>query len=119
MSVALLMGCQYRDMKNLREPVTEPQADPTKVVTYAMVRQRVLQPLCLECHNSEIGKAGLDLSTVEAAQAAITPGNPKESLLYNMVEWDEMPPSRRIPPLRLLTPEEKALVRGWIQSGAR
>lgn len=119
MSVLVLMGCQYRTMKNAKAP-SEPQTgEPTAKVTYAMVREQVLAPLCLECHNSEIGKAGLDLSTEEAAQAGVNPGNPGESLLYNMVEWDEMPPKRRMPPLRLLTPAEKNLVRDWIQGMTR
>ncbi len=117
MAATILLGCQYRDMKNPRDPGTEPQTgEPTKKVTYAEVREQILVPLCLECHNAEMGKAGLDLSTESAAMAAITPGNPTESLLYNMVEWKEMPPSRRIPPLRLLTDIELDLVRDWILS---
>lgn len=111
-------GCNYRESKLPSQPA--PQSENTgKTVTYEMVRAQVLEPLCLECHNTELAKAGLDLSSRQAAQAAIRAGDPGESLLYNMVDWDEMPPKRRIPPLRLLTPEEKTMVRDWIMTGAK
>jgi len=110
-------ACNYRHNKMEGEPL--PQGIPADTVTYEMVRARVLEPLCLECHNTDLAKAGLDLSTREGAMTAVRSGDPSESLLYNMVEWDEMPPKRRIPPLRLLTPEEKALVRSWILSGSK
>ncbi len=110
-------ACNYRENKLAGEPV--PHEIPGDTVTYEMVREKILQPLCLECHNAEVAKAGLDLSTKEAAMAAVRMGDPTESLLYNMVDWDEMPPKRRIPPLRLLTPEEKAMVRAWILGGSK
>jgi hypothetical protein len=120
MVVALgLAGCNYHEKKN-QQPATEPKGPPPgeTAPTYALVREQILEPLCLECHNTEIAKAGLDLSTHEGALAAVTRNDPSESLLYNMVEWEEMPPKRRIPPLRFLTPEEKETVKAWIEAGA-
>ena len=113
----LFEGCNYHDAKGPR--VSEPVRQVGTTVTYEEVREKILQPLCLECHNPKLARGGLDLSTEQAARVAIDPGNPRESLLYNMVEWDEMPPSRKIPPLRHLTAEEKSLVKAWIETGAR
>jgi hypothetical protein len=74
---------------------------------------------CLECHDSTSKKGRLDLSRKEAALAdrrggkTIVPGNAAESLLWQSVESDEMPEDR--PPL---SPEEKELLREWINAGA-
>ncbi len=114
---ACLGGCNYHNAKGPR--VSKPARQVGTTVTYEEVRAKILQPLCLECHNPTLAKGGLDLSTATAARVAVDPGNPRESLLYNMVEWDEMPPSQKIPPLRHLTPEEKSLVKAWIETGAR
>lgn len=74
---------------------------------------------CLECHDGTAKKGKLDLSRKEAALAGgkngrvIMPGKAAESLLWQSVESDEMPEDR--PPL---SPQEKSLLRDWINSGA-
>ncbi len=79
----------------------------------------ILARHCLECHDSEEKKGGLDLSRKDAALAggrsgkAIVPGNLEESLLWEEVEADEMP-KKRTP----LSPREKKLLREWIENGA-
>lgn len=123
LALVTLAGCNYHRSKlqpTDGPPVVTPEVPKTevKVVHFSEIRERILVPLCLECHNSKLAKAGLDLSTHQGAMASVARGNAKESLLYNMVDWDEMPPRRRIPPLRLLTQEEKALVRTWIEDGS-
>lgn len=100
-----LSGCSYRDMKHSKAPA-EPQTGKMNAVTYDQVRAKI-EPLCLECHNSELAKAGLDLSTQAASLVAITPGDPKESLLYNMVDWDEMPPRAAFLPFGYLRPKRR------------
>ena len=72
---------------------------------------------CLECHSPDDPQGRLILSTRAAALAGgesgavIVPGKPDESLLYQFVRDDEMPPD----PNAKLTPEEKAALRAWIQ----
>lgn len=74
---------------------------------------------CLECHDSAVRKGGLDLSRKVSALAggesgaAVVPGKAAESLLWESVDQDEMP-KKRSP----LSPEEKAALRKWIDSGA-
>jgi len=82
----------------------------------------IFQVKCVECHGADLahpkGKFGyvLDLPRVVANPKMITPGNPSKSELYQMVWHNEMPdPKGDSPPL---TPEEKAIVKAWIETGA-
>ncbi len=74
---------------------------------------------CLECHDSSSREGGLDLSRKDAALAGgesgsvIVAGKAADSLLWEFVESDTMPEDR--PPL---SPQEKILVRKWIDDGA-
>ena len=82
----------------------------------------IFEAKCVDCHGPELprpkGKFGyiLDLQRVAANPDYIVPGQPEKSDLYKMVEDDEMPgEDANVPPL---TPEEKAAVKRWIESGA-
>lgn len=74
---------------------------------------------CLECHDSASKHGLLDLSKKSLALAggengkAFVPGKSGDSLLWQMVESDEMP-KKRDP----LSATEKALLKRWIDSGA-
>ena len=74
---------------------------------------------CLECHDTGNRKGKLDLSRRVAAFAGgsegppIVPGKPDESLLWEVVENDEMPKKRAA-----LSAVEKKVLRDWIQAGA-
>lgn len=74
---------------------------------------------CVECHDPATRQGGLVLSKKSEALTggesglAIAPGKPEESLLWTLVEADEMPKNR--PPL---SPAEKKLLKNWIQVGA-
>src|SRR5579863_4511794 len=56
-----------------------------------------LQKYCIGCHNSQVKKSGLDLSSRESILrggdrgAAITPGDARASLLYKLVTHEEEP----------------------------
>lgn len=82
----------------------------------------IFQAKCVECHGADLvhpkGKFGyiLDLPRVAANPKMILPGNPLKSELYQMVWHNEMPdPKGDSGPL---TPEEKAIVKAWIETGA-
>ena len=72
---------------------------------------------CLECHSGASPDGGLSLVDATAAAKggesgpALEPGK-IESLLWQRVEGDEMPPEHPLPP------EEKALLRAWIDAGS-
>lgn len=79
----------------------------------------ILSRHCLECHDSAIRKGKLDLSHRHAAfegsssGTVIEPGNAADSVLYTMVESDEMPDERPPIPAR-----DKELLKQWIEGGA-
>lgn len=96
-------------------PAAEPKADnpfDTQVAPLLAVR-------CLTCHGTQNPKGGLDLSQRATAfkggdsGPAIEPGKPDESLLWEKISGDEMPPKK---PLKA---EEKALLKAWLLAGAK
>jgi mono/diheme cytochrome c family protein len=78
----------------------------------------LLTSQCLTCHAGDPRKGGLDLTRRSTALAggeggaAVVPGQPEESLLFEKVAAGEMPPRN---PLK---PEQVAAVRRWIEIGA-
>ena len=74
---------------------------------------------CLSCHSGSEPKGDLNLSRSQTAFAggesgkAIIPGRVEESLLWERVAADEMPPKKP------LTTKEKKLLKTWIASGAK
>ena len=82
----------------------------------------IFQARCTDCHGANLlrpkGKFGyvLDLARVAANPKMVVPGMPAKSELYQTVFHDEMPPPKsKRPPL---TPEEKDIVKSWIEAGA-
>src|SRR6185437_11392328 len=83
---------------------------------------KVVAPLlserCLDCHRGAKPKGGLDLTRRRTAMAggdqggAIVPGKPDDSLLWQYVNDETMPPKKP------LSAAEKSLLRTWIAAGA-
>jgi cytochrome c553 len=79
----------------------------------------LLAARCLSCHSTQEKKGDLDLSRRETAMAGgqsgkvIEPGNLDESLLWDKVSEDEMPPKKP------LTASEKEIIKRWLLSGAK
>ncbi|MBI3862165.1 MAG: PSD1 domain-containing protein [Planctomycetia bacterium] len=96
-----------------------------RVVDYAADIKPILTKHCTSCHGTEKQKSGLRLDTIESARrggdsgAAVEPGKSAESLLYQAVTGAEgiavMPPKGQPP----LTPEEIAILKAWIDQGAK
>ena len=78
----------------------------------------LLAKRCLTCHSGNMPKGELDLSSLESAikgganGAALLVGNAKESLLWQQVDSQTMPPKHP------LADDEKQLLRQWIDGGA-
>lgn len=74
---------------------------------------------CLDCHSGEEPEGGLRLRDRKGALrggdsgAALVPGKPDESLLWQRVADGEMPPKKS------LADDERALLKDWIAAGAR
>jgi len=101
---------------------------PTETVVSALTEKThqfesnvapLLASRCVGCHDSATKQGGLDLSKKAAAFTgggngpAIKPGKATESLLWLMAEAESMPKGRAP-----LEPEEKQLLRDWIDGGA-
>ncbi len=77
----------------------------------------LLSKRCLECHNASDHKGKLDLSSAAVVlrrqEPLIIPGKLDDSLLWQRVLADEMPPKKP------LTDAEKAILKEWIEGGAK
>lgn len=100
----------------------EESASPEWQAGVALFHERVgdiLASKCLSCHEPSRPEGGLDLSRRSAALAggdsgaAIVPGEPSQSFLYQLVTAAEMPPE-----LDQLPPAEIAALEQWIRLGA-
>ena len=68
---------------------------------------------CIDCHSGTKPKGKLDLTKKASAMSVVTPKNLKESTLWQRVEAGEMPPKKP------LDDKEKALLKAWIENGAK
>lgn len=77
----------------------------------------VLEKNCVMCHGEKQKMAGLDLSSFSGMMAGsssgpvIAPGKPERSMLWKMIENDQMPQGGK------LTAGEKQLIRTYIEQG--
>ena len=100
-------------------------ADAAPRVDYASQIKPILRSHCYACHAALKQTSGLRLDTAEALRrggdtgTAVVPGEPQESLLLQVVTGEagfRMPPEGEGEPL---DEEELALLRAWIEQGAR
>ncbi len=96
------------------------QADTDDVYFETHVRP-IVKAQCFHCHGEEEEhEGGLDLRLVRLmlqggeSGPAITPHQPQDSLLYQRIANDEMPPGDK-----KLSAQEKATIERWIAQGAR
>jgi cytochrome c len=106
-----------------------PPADK-KDLTYAKDIKPLLETSCLKCHGAEKPKSKYRVDSREAmikggesGDAAIVPGKSAESLLIHyvadLVEEMEMPPTDKRDKYPALKKEQIALLRAWIDQGAK
>ncbi len=80
----------------------------------------IMARYCFECHGVEHKEAELDLRTIESilaggeSGAAIVPGKPDESILFEMIHDEHMPPEGKVP-----VADDIERIRQWVASGAR
>mgnify|MGYP001379468913 CR=1 FL=1 len=97
-------------------PVTLSAADPP---TFEEDIAPLLKQHCSKCHNPQARKADLDVSSAQGLFSGgesgqlVVPGKPDESLLWEMLHDELMPPEDE-PPLK---EEQLETVRRWIEAG--
>ncbi len=93
-------------------------AAPAAGATFAMV-QPILNMSCVGCHNGPGGKAGVDLSSLQAilrSPGLVTPGDPDNSGLVSVVSGPRPRMPRGGSPL---SAAQVATLRDWIKAGAK
>lgn len=112
--------------------VTKKKDDSIQVVELnrkdAVIYEKEVEPIfykkCITCHSGSVKEGRFDLSSHEGVMKggkrgkAVEPGKGKDSLLYNLAgrfQKPHMPPKGETP----MTPEELALVKLWIDQGAK
>src|SRR5262245_40732656 len=95
------------------------ETGPSDQKVFAILKQK-----CSQCHGAAVQMSGLDLRTREAilnggeSGPAIVPGNAEASRLYRRIAGLEKP-AMPMAPLPLLTAQEVAAVKSWIEQGAQ
>jgi WD40 repeat protein len=114
------------DDKKAVQPIKVVALERKKPVLYDKDVEPILVNKCIFCHSGNLKEGNLDLNTYEGLVkggkrgSAIVAGNGEKSLLYRSagrMEKPFMPPPRS--DNETLTPEELALVKLWIDQGAR
>jgi hypothetical protein len=97
-------------------------AEPAKKLTYDEHVVPILRDKCLSCHNQDKKSGGLIMTSYTnfmeggGSGKVIEPGKPDESYLLQLVEHKQQP---NMPPKSpKLPPEQLAMLRQWIASGA-
>jgi len=94
-------------------------ADETTVPDFDRDIAPLIAQRCLTCHSGDEAKGKLDLSSRMKAMAggesgiAINLEQPEQSLLWEFISSDQMPPKKP------LSPDEKAKFQSWITHGAK
>ncbi len=105
------------------EPASTPELQALATQAQAFLKER-----CSRCHGGSNGKnAGLDVTNpatlfaprgdAALGMAAVVPGNPKKSLLYDAVETGFMPQGGS-PESKDVPADSAGLIKRWIEAGA-
>ena len=117
-SVAAILGAWW---------IVGPGANGADIDFYRDVSP-ILKSNCIACHNKTTTKAALNMETPEAMRKGgdsgegVAPGSGAESLIYQAAAHlgnVEMPPRGNKSGARRLNPDELALLKAWIDQGAK
>jgi mono/diheme cytochrome c family protein len=126
----LVAGLSFPAMAKEPDLTKLPPPSDKKGVTYAADIKPIFDKSCVSCHGPDKQKAKLRLDSLEATLKGgadgnvIEPGNSAKSILVHNVgqigdeeEW--MPPPDNKEKIPSLTKEQVALIRAWIDQGAK
>ena len=115
-----LLACRA-DSAELSRDATEAEADPAAIEFFEKSVRPILAARCQGCHGPIKQKGGLRLDARGAMIAggatgpAIVPGNPKESLLVDAINYGD---TFKMPPKSKLPAEEITTLTEWVKRGA-
>jgi WD40 repeat protein len=106
------------------EPIKIVKIERKEPVAYEVDIEPIFVKKCAFCHSGNVKEARLDMGTYEGLMKggkrgkSITPGKSEDSLLYHLASKTKkplMPPKSET----ALSPEELALIKLWIEQGAK
>ncbi len=112
----------------LAQPLSIASIDQKELVSYAKDIAPVFKKSCIACHNATKAKAKLNLENVSVMMKGsdngevIVPGNANDSLVFLQASHQEeefMPPPKNKSNAPNLSPNELALLKLWIDQGAK
>jgi len=110
------------------EPIRVITLNRKEPVSFEKEIYPILEDKCISCHAGPVKSGGLDMSSYEGLikggkrGPAIQPGRPNDSLLVQLAgrtKQPAMPPVKKGSKDDPLTPEQLALIKLWIEQGAR
>jgi WD40 repeat protein len=119
-----IASAQEKKSKKSVTPIAVVELKRTAPVLYDKEIEPIVVNKCAVCHSDNIKEGKLDLGSYEALMkggkhgAAVVPGKSADSLLVKLAGRSEkkfMPPKGEEP----LTPDELALIKLWIDQGAK
>jgi mono/diheme cytochrome c family protein len=99
-----------------------PKKPKTEAVNYYRDIEPILKENCVSCHQAAMSAGGLNVEAPEnvlqggASGPSVIPGKAQRSLLYSRLTDTT---AKRMPPAGTLTEEQLALIRAWINAGAK
>jgi mono/diheme cytochrome c family protein len=100
----------------------QPRKSKPEAVNYFRDIEPILNASCVSCHQASMAAGGLRLDAPEnlmqggASGPPVVPRNAPRSLLYKrLVDTTE----KRMPPVGMVSEEQLALIRAWINLGAK
>ena len=130
LGLALVAGCLTLSAEDYKVDASKlPPVSPKKGVTYDADIKSILEKSCVKCHSGEKPKGKYSMETLAGLikggkeGKGVVPGKSTESpvLLYSAdsVAEMEMPPTDKRDKFPALTKDQLALVRAWIDQGAK
>jgi WD40 repeat protein len=127
--LAILFACvlavpAWAQKPDPNAPIKVVKIDRKEPVAYEKDIEPIFVKKCVVCHSGNVKEARLDLGSYEGLMKGgkrgkdIIPGNGEKSRLYQLTGKTLkplMPPKREVP----LTPEELAIIKLWIDQGAK
>lgn len=113
-----------QEKKSDRGPIKVPELKRKDAVVYEKEVETIFLKRCTTCHSGSVKEGRFDLGSYEGLVkggkrgTAIVPGKSESSLLYKLVTRQQRP---HMPPKGepAITPEEIAIVKLWIDQGAK
>ena len=103
-------------------PQKEKERAKAQVVNYYRDIEPILKESCESCHHAAMAAGGLRVDAPEnvlqggASGPSVVPGKADKSLLYTRLTDTT---AKRMPPVGALTEEQLAMIRAWINLGAK